>query len=139
MIELCTSCVSIFDKKLQIVAWDLQYLVNFSSSGTFISASEDKTGILDLIEEKIAKATMIPKTHGEVMFTNMFILNKMHYALFTKCQLWFCFHDLDTKDLVKNPYSNLSCTVLFPSKWSWLYLNKSKFYPLHVGTSPILV
>ncbi|XP_060193496.1 probable prolyl 4-hydroxylase 9 isoform X2 [Lycium barbarum] len=36
-----------------------------TSSGTFISASEDKTGILDLIEEKIAKATMIPKTHGE--------------------------------------------------------------------------
>ncbi|XP_047262331.1 probable prolyl 4-hydroxylase 9 isoform X10 [Capsicum annuum] len=37
-----------------------------TSSGTFISASEDKTGVLDLIEEKIAKATMIPKTHGEV-------------------------------------------------------------------------
>lgn len=36
-----------------------------TSSGTFISASEDKTGILDLIEEKIATATMIPKTHGE--------------------------------------------------------------------------
>ncbi|XP_047262330.1 probable prolyl 4-hydroxylase 9 isoform X8 [Capsicum annuum] len=36
-----------------------------TSSGTFISASEDKTGVLDLIEEKIAKATMIPKTHGE--------------------------------------------------------------------------
>ncbi|MCD9560000.1 putative prolyl 4-hydroxylase 9 [Datura stramonium] len=36
-----------------------------TSSGVFISASEDKTGILDIIEEKIAKATMIPKTHGE--------------------------------------------------------------------------
>ncbi|KAH0697439.1 hypothetical protein KY290_015305 [Solanum tuberosum] len=36
-----------------------------TSSGMFISASEDKTGILDLIEEKIAKATMIPRTHGE--------------------------------------------------------------------------
>uniref|UniRef100_M1CBX0 Prolyl 4-hydroxylase n=1 Tax=Solanum tuberosum TaxID=4113 RepID=M1CBX0_SOLTU len=39
-----------------------------TSSGMFISASEDKTGILDLIEEKIAKATMIPRTHGEVNF-----------------------------------------------------------------------
>ncbi|KAK4360637.1 hypothetical protein RND71_019589 [Anisodus tanguticus] len=37
-----------------------------TSSGTFISASEDKTGILDLIAEKIAKATMIPMTRGEV-------------------------------------------------------------------------
>ncbi|KAG8384300.1 hypothetical protein BUALT_Bualt04G0104000 [Buddleja alternifolia] len=36
-----------------------------TSSGMFISASEDKTGILDQIEEKIAKATMISKTHGE--------------------------------------------------------------------------
>ncbi|PKI41232.1 hypothetical protein CRG98_038344 [Punica granatum] len=31
----------------------------------FISASEDKTGILDIIEEKIARATMLPRTHGE--------------------------------------------------------------------------
>ncbi|XP_055804886.1 probable prolyl 4-hydroxylase 9 [Solanum dulcamara] len=36
-----------------------------TSSGMFISASEDETGILDRIEEKIAKATMIPRTHGE--------------------------------------------------------------------------
>ncbi|XP_057428139.1 probable prolyl 4-hydroxylase 9 [Lotus japonicus] len=36
-----------------------------TSSGAFISASEDKSGILDLIETKIAKATMIPKTFGE--------------------------------------------------------------------------
>ncbi|KAL3813660.1 hypothetical protein ACJIZ3_014928 [Penstemon smallii] len=36
-----------------------------TSSGTFISSSEDKTGILDQIEEKIAKATMIPKNYGE--------------------------------------------------------------------------
>ncbi|RVW61458.1 putative prolyl 4-hydroxylase 9 [Vitis vinifera] len=34
-------------------------------SGTFISASEDKTGILDFVERKIAKATMIPRSHGE--------------------------------------------------------------------------
>ncbi|KAL0450199.1 UNVERIFIED_CONTAM: putative prolyl 4-hydroxylase 9 [Sesamum latifolium] len=36
-----------------------------TSSGMFISASEDKTGILDQIESKIAKVTMLPKTHGE--------------------------------------------------------------------------
>ncbi|KAK6923116.1 Prolyl 4-hydroxylase alpha subunit, Fe(2+) 2OG dioxygenase domain [Dillenia turbinata] len=36
-----------------------------TSSGMFISASEDKTGILDLIEQKIAKVTMIPRNHGE--------------------------------------------------------------------------
>ncbi|KAK7250940.1 hypothetical protein RIF29_33733 [Crotalaria pallida] len=36
-----------------------------TSSGVFVSASEDKTGILDVIEEKIARATMIPRTHGE--------------------------------------------------------------------------
>ncbi|KHN42331.1 probable prolyl 4-hydroxylase 9 [Glycine soja] len=36
-----------------------------TSSGTFISASEDKSGILDFVERKIAKVTMIPRTHGE--------------------------------------------------------------------------
>ncbi|RDX60092.1 putative prolyl 4-hydroxylase 9, partial [Mucuna pruriens] len=36
-----------------------------TSSGVFMSASEDKTGILDAIEEKIAKATKIPRNHGE--------------------------------------------------------------------------
>ncbi|XP_010271954.1 PREDICTED: probable prolyl 4-hydroxylase 9 [Nelumbo nucifera] len=36
-----------------------------TSSGTFISASEDETGTLDIIEQKIAKVTMIPWTHGE--------------------------------------------------------------------------
>ncbi|BFG42003.1 putative prolyl 4-hydroxylase 9 [Prunus yedoensis var. nudiflora] len=36
-----------------------------TSSGTFISASEDETGILEIIEEKIARATMLPRTHGE--------------------------------------------------------------------------
>ncbi|RDX95360.1 putative prolyl 4-hydroxylase 9, partial [Mucuna pruriens] len=36
-----------------------------TSSGTFLSASEDKFGILDLVERKIAKVTMTPRTHGE--------------------------------------------------------------------------
>ncbi|XP_059671004.1 probable prolyl 4-hydroxylase 9 [Cornus florida] len=36
-----------------------------TSSGMFIRASEDKSGILNVIEEKIARATMIPRSHGE--------------------------------------------------------------------------
>lgn len=36
-----------------------------TSSGTFMSASEDKTGVLNLIEQKIARATLIPQSHGE--------------------------------------------------------------------------
>jgi len=32
----------------------------------FISASGDKTKTLEAIEEKIARATMIPRSHGEV-------------------------------------------------------------------------
>ncbi|KAM1345457.1 hypothetical protein ACFX13_035643 [Malus domestica] len=36
-----------------------------TSSGTFISASEDDSGVLDIIEEKIARATMLPRVHGE--------------------------------------------------------------------------
>ncbi|KAI6699343.1 hypothetical protein NL676_013667 [Syzygium grande] len=36
-----------------------------TSSGMFISASEDKTGTLDIIEEKIARVTMLPREHGE--------------------------------------------------------------------------
>ncbi|EEF34884.1 probable prolyl 4-hydroxylase 9 [Ricinus communis] len=36
-----------------------------TSSGTFLSASEDGTGTLDFIEHKIARATMIPRSHGE--------------------------------------------------------------------------
>ncbi|XP_058772832.1 probable prolyl 4-hydroxylase 9 [Vicia villosa] len=37
-----------------------------TSSAMVISASKDKTGVLDIIEEKIARATKIPKTHGEM-------------------------------------------------------------------------
>ncbi|RHN53953.1 putative procollagen-proline dioxygenase [Medicago truncatula] len=39
-----------------------------TSSGMFISASEDKTGLLEVIDEKIARAAKIPKTHGGVTF-----------------------------------------------------------------------
>ncbi|CAL5187819.1 unnamed protein product [Lathyrus oleraceus] len=37
-----------------------------TSYGASISASEDKTGVLDLIEEKIARATKLPRNHGEI-------------------------------------------------------------------------
>lgn len=36
-----------------------------TSSGTFISASDDITGALDSVEEKIARVTMMPRNHGE--------------------------------------------------------------------------
>ncbi|KAI4381241.1 hypothetical protein MLD38_007333 [Melastoma candidum] len=36
-----------------------------TSSGMFTSASEDKTGVLAFIEEKIARATSLPRSHGE--------------------------------------------------------------------------
>ncbi|GLJ43728.1 hypothetical protein SUGI_0910480 [Cryptomeria japonica] len=36
-----------------------------TSSGTFVSAYEDQSGTLEFIEEKIAKVTMIPRSHGE--------------------------------------------------------------------------
>lgn len=60
-----------------------------TSSGTFISASEDKTGILDLIEEKIAKATMIPKTHGEAFYVMRYEIGQRylsHYDTFDPAQ-----------------------------------------------------
>lgn len=44
----------------------------------FISASEDKTGTLDVIEEKIARATMLPRSHGEVLFVVDFIVLVFH-------------------------------------------------------------
>ncbi|KAK2385036.1 putative prolyl 4-hydroxylase [Trifolium repens] len=49
-----------------------------TSSGVFISASEDKTGTLDAIEEKIARATMIPRSHGEEV-VEYSILNLMSW------------------------------------------------------------
>jgi hypothetical protein len=38
-----------------------------NSSGTFLSANEDPTGTLAEVEKKIARATMIPRKHGEVL------------------------------------------------------------------------
>ncbi|TXG64163.1 hypothetical protein EZV62_011157 [Acer yangbiense] len=63
-----------------------------TSSGTFISSSEDKTGILDFIEWKIARATMIPQMHGEAFnvlryeigqkFTALLLINLLQMASF---------------------------------------------------------
>lgn len=39
----------------------------------FLSAYEDDTGVLDIIEEKIARATMLPRSHGEVLLVFKFI------------------------------------------------------------------
>lgn len=36
------------------------------SSGTFLRADEDKTRSLEEVEEKMARATMIPRNNGEV-------------------------------------------------------------------------
>jgi hypothetical protein len=37
-----------------------------TSTGTFLSHSEDKDGVLSWVEEKIARFTLIPVHHGEV-------------------------------------------------------------------------
>ncbi|KAE8698579.1 putative prolyl 4-hydroxylase 9 [Hibiscus syriacus] len=46
-----------------------------TSSGTFLSASDDETGTLDLIEKKIAKVTSIPQNHGECLMINHYSAN----------------------------------------------------------------
>eukprot|EP01018_Ginkgo_biloba_P040212 Gb_21039 [translate_table: standard] len=60
-----------------------------TSSGTFISASEDKSGTLDLIEEKIAKATMIPRSHGEAFNVLRYEIGQKyncHYDVFNPAE-----------------------------------------------------
>lgn len=37
-----------------------------TSEGTFLSASDDKDGVLGWLEEKIAAVTFLPVSHGEV-------------------------------------------------------------------------
>lgn len=41
---------------------------SFHSSGAFLSASEDSTGSLEFVEKKIARATMLPRSHGEASY-----------------------------------------------------------------------
>ena len=53
-----------------------------NSSGSFVSGSEDETGTLDFIEKKIAKATMIPQSHGEVFPCCYNVLSVFFWLLF---------------------------------------------------------
>ncbi|XP_047262329.1 probable prolyl 4-hydroxylase 9 isoform X7 [Capsicum annuum] len=65
-IEQCQSIIKIAKANLEPSSLALRKgETEETTNGIRTSASEDKTGVLDLIEEKIAKATMIPKTHGE--------------------------------------------------------------------------
>ncbi|KAI0525087.1 hypothetical protein KFK09_004477 [Dendrobium nobile] len=42
--------------------------VSADSTGAFISKSDDSSGTLNELEEKIARVTMIPKSQGEVVY-----------------------------------------------------------------------
>ncbi|WCJ31359.1 2-oxoglutarate (2OG) and Fe(II)-dependent oxygenase superfamily protein [Euphorbia peplus] len=60
-----------------------------TSSGMFVSASEDESGILDAIEEKIAKVTMIPRTHGEAFNVLRYEIGQKydsHYDAFNEAE-----------------------------------------------------
>ncbi|KAF3785431.1 putative prolyl 4-hydroxylase 9 [Nymphaea thermarum] len=60
-----------------------------TSSGTFISATEDKTGILALMEQKIAKATMLPRAHGEAFNVLRYEIGQKydsHYDVFNPAE-----------------------------------------------------
>lgn len=52
--------------KQSLFTWLYAYFLLINSMGTFLRASRDHTGVLDSIEEKIAKATKLPRTHYEV-------------------------------------------------------------------------
>jgi prolyl 4-hydroxylase len=55
-------------KVIMLMRYSIDSLCLLSnSSGVFLSASEDSSGTLDVIEKKIAKATMLPRIHGEVL------------------------------------------------------------------------
>lgn len=65
------------DSYAEIFMWILSWLIIVwfcNSSGTFISASEDSTGTLDQIEQKIAKVTAIPREQGEVISSEYCIM-----------------------------------------------------------------
>ncbi|KAK4584819.1 hypothetical protein RGQ29_022487 [Quercus rubra] len=58
-----------------------------TSSGVFISASEDKT--LDFIEGKIARATMLPRIHGEAFNILRYEIGQLynsHYDAFNPAE-----------------------------------------------------
>lgn len=53
-----------------------------TSSGVFLSAAEDKTGVLDAIERKIARATMLPRNHGEAFNILRYEVGQLYHAHF---------------------------------------------------------
>lgn len=60
-----------------------------TSSGTFVSASEESTGALDYVEKKIARATMIPRNHGEAFNILRYELGQKydsHYDVFNPAE-----------------------------------------------------
>uniref|UniRef100_A0A251U1A6 Uncharacterized protein n=1 Tax=Helianthus annuus TaxID=4232 RepID=A0A251U1A6_HELAN len=75
-----------------------------TSLDMFISASEDKTGILDQIEKKIERATVIPRSHGEdvrIIFLFLFTSRYVDYS-----------YDSSTTCLCKNVVIFLAFNVL---------------------------
>ncbi|GMY11871.1 probable prolyl 4-hydroxylase 9 [Fagus crenata] len=51
-----------------------------TSSGVFLSASEDSSGTLDVIEKKIAKATMLPRIHGEAFNILRYEIGQLYHS-----------------------------------------------------------
>ncbi|EPS70891.1 oxidoreductase, partial [Genlisea aurea] len=50
-----------------------------TSSGAFLSALDDDTGVLELIEKKIARATMLPRSHGEANFPMLCFIKQLSF------------------------------------------------------------
>ncbi|KAJ3706023.1 hypothetical protein LUZ61_009728 [Rhynchospora tenuis] len=60
-----------------------------TSSGTFLSASQDPSGALAWVEKKIAKVTMIPRAHGEAFNVLRYELGQRyasHYDAFNPAE-----------------------------------------------------
>lgn len=51
------------------------------SSGTFLRAAEDHSRSLEEVEEKMARATMIPRVNGEVCKSIVICISKVSWLL----------------------------------------------------------
>lgn len=82
-----------------------------NSSGTFLSANEDPTETLAEIEKKIARATMLPRNHGEVLH------NISSYIPY----LWFNCSSL-VRELISSRNLHVSLSLFFiPSPFLTLF------------------